>query len=68
MLKKRNEKLLLSVKNPFGKTPVFADGIPVSDKKGHGYGTQSIALLTERMGGNYKFAIEDNKFVLMVVI
>ena len=68
MLKMRNEKLLLSVKNPFHKKPVFVDGIPISDKKGHGYGTQSIAYLTERMGGNCKFAVEDNKFVLMVVI
>jgi sensor histidine kinase regulating citrate/malate metabolism len=67
-LKKRNEKLLLSVKNPFGKKPVFVDGIPVSDRKGHGYGTQSIIYLTERLGGNCKFEVEENNFVLMVVI
>ena len=68
MLKKRNKKLLLSVKNSFGKKPVFIDEMPVSDEKGHGYGTQSIVYLTEQLGGNCKFTIEDNKFVLMVVI
>ena len=68
MLKERNGKLLLSVKNPFEKNPVFINGIPVSNQKGHGYGTQSIVYLTERTDGNCKFAVQENKFVLMVVI
>ena len=68
MIKNHNEKLLISVKNPFSKKPVFINDMPVSDKKGHGYGTQSIVYLTERMGGNCKFAVEENKFVLRVII
>jgi len=68
MLKPQNNKLLLSVKNPFADKPVFYDGIPVSKKKGHGYGTQSIMYLTERMGGNCQFTTDKNTFILRVVI
>ncbi|MBR5309758.1 MAG: sensor histidine kinase [Oscillospiraceae bacterium] len=68
VLKNRNEKLLLSIKNPFRSEPVFKNGIPVSNKKGHGFGTQSIAYLTERMGGNWMFAVEDGEFVIKVII
>lgn len=68
MLKNHNGKLLLSVKNPIREKPVFINGMPVSDRKGHGYGTQSIVYLTEHMGGNSKFSIEENKFVLRVII
>lgn len=67
-LRNHNNKLLLSVKNHFAERPVFIDGKPVTGHKGHGYGTQSIAYLSERMGGNCRFAIEDDNFVLMVVV
>lgn len=67
-LRNHNNKLLLSVKNHFDERPVFADGKPVTDRKGHGYGTQNIVYLSERMGGNCRFAVEEDKFVLMIVI
>ena len=68
MMKTSNDKLLLSIKNPFDKTPVFVDGLPISTQKGHGYGTQSIRYMTERLGGNYQFAIQDNYFILRIVL
>ena len=68
MLKSSNGKILLSVKNPFLRRPVFSDGMPVSTKHGHGYGTQSIRYMTERLGGNCLFTIEDDRFILRVVI
>ena len=68
MLKNRDHKLLFSVKNPFFEQPIFIDGFPASNRKGHGYGTKSIAYLTERLGGNYQFTLEDDLFVLRVVI
>ncbi len=61
-------KLLLSIRNPFATKPVLIDGLPVSDKSGHGYGTQSIRYMTERMGGNCQFTTENNTFVLKVVL
>ena len=68
MLKNVEGKLLLSVKNPIDRKPVFVDGLPVSDKKGHGYGTQSIRYMSERLGGNCLFSAENNIFTLRVII
>jgi len=68
MLKNSDGKLLLSVKNPFSEKPVFIDGIPISKQKGHGYGTQSIRYMTERLGGKCQFIIQDNTFILRVVL
>jgi hypothetical protein len=68
MLKSSDGKLLLSIKNPFKSAPVFADGIPITDKKGHGYGTQSIRYLTEKLGGNYQFTVKNDIFILRVVL
>ncbi len=61
-------KLLLSVKNTFAITPAFTDGLPVSKERGHGIGTQSIRYIVEKLGGNSRFAIEDNMFVLQIIL
>ena len=68
MLKDSDGKLLLSVKNPFKEKPVFVDGLPVSNEKGHGYGTQSIRYVTEKLGGKCQFSLQNNIFVLRVVL
>lgn len=67
-LKFADGRLLLSVKNPVGRKVVFSDGLPVAGKRGHGYGTQSIRYLTERLGGNCQFSVQDGTFILRVVI
>ena len=68
MLKYAEDKLLVSVKNPVAKKPVFADGLPVTDKTGHGFGTQSIRYMTERLGGNCLFSVHENYFLVRIVI
>lgn len=68
MLKVANGKLLLSVKNPINTKPVFTDGLPISNKKGHGYGTQSIRYLTQKLGGNCQFSADDEFFITRVII
>lgn len=68
MIKTSNEKLLLSVKNPVAGKVVFADGLPVSGRRGHGYGTQSIRYMTQRLGGNCQFSVQDDIFILRVVL
>jgi hypothetical protein len=68
MLKTDNGKLLLSIRNHFEGKIIFSDGVPVSNRAGHGYGTQSICYMTEKLGGNYQFMVEDNEFILRVVI
>lgn len=68
LLKTLDEKLLLSVENPVAQTPVFADGLPVTDKKGHGCGTQSIRHITQRLGGNCQFTTQNGQFILRVIL
>ena len=68
MLKNSDSKLLLSVKNPVSQPIIFADGLPVSGKHGHGYGTQSIRYVTEKLGGNCQFFIQDDIFIFRAVL
>lgn len=70
MLRRADGKLLLSVKNPLKTVPDFADGLPVSPNAGkdHGYGTQSIRYVTEKLGGNCQFSIQNGWFLLRVVL
>ena len=67
-LKETDGKCLLSIKNSLNKPPLFKDGYPISTREGHGYGTQSIRYITEKLGGRYQFGIEDNMFTLRVII
>ena len=68
MLKLVNGKLLLSVKNPTATVPIFVDGLPLSARKGHGYGTRSIRYMTERLGGHCQFSVQEGLFILRVVL
>lgn len=68
MLKSSDGKVLLSVRNYVNTPPEFKDGLPQSSKKGHGFGTRSIRYLTERMGGNCRFSVEGDVFVMRVII
>lgn len=70
MIKSSNSKTLVSVKNPTPYTTLFVDGMPYSPQKGseHGYGTQSIRYLTERLGGNCQFSCENGIFTLRVIV
>lgn len=68
MLKNADGKLLLSVKNAIRKPPAFIDGLPVTNRRGHGFGTQSIRYITEALGGNCQFSVQDDWFVFRVVL
>ena len=61
-------KLLISLKNTFAEKPVLTDGIPHSSKEGHGYGTQSIRYVTEKLKGNCQFSVKDDWFILRIVL
>ena len=68
LLKTHNNKTLFSVTNPCKSSPLFTDGIPVSQSPGHGYGSQSIAYLAESMGGTCQFTSEGTNFTVRVLI
>lgn len=63
-----NGKLLISIQNPTHIVPVFADGLPVTNRDGHGYGTQSIRYMTERLGGKCQFTAQGKRFIVRIVI
>lgn len=68
LLKNHCDKLLLSIKNSYGEEPVFQDGLPVSTQKNHGYGTKSIVYLTQKMGGNCQFKVQNGQFIFQLII
>lgn len=68
LLKNSAGKTLLCVKNPCAELPVFQDGLPVTFRTGHGHGVISIQYATEKLGGNCQFTMEEDWFVLRVVV
>lgn len=68
LLKTSSGKTLLCVKNPCAQPPVFRDGLPVTDRSGHGQGTVSIQYATEKLGGNCQFTMEEDCFVLRAIV
>lgn len=64
----RKDHLLLRIENPIVKIPKFIDGIPVSDRKGHGIGVKSILYYVERLNGQCHFSVTDHSFVLRIII
>jgi len=68
LLKSADGKLLISVKNPVDQVPNFEDDLPVSDRDGHGYGTQSVRYITQQLGGNCQFCVQNGIFIARVVI
>ncbi len=61
-------KLLISCKNTFAEKPQMSGGIPLTSRKEHGFGTQSIRYVTEKLGGNCQFSLKDDWFVLRIIL
>ena len=55
-------------KNSTDTLPVFVDGIPVTDKEGHGTGVQSVIYYVEKEHGQYQFYLEDQNFVVRIIL
>ncbi len=67
-LSERSGHLLLKAKNTVRNAPVFADGIPVTERSGHGLGARSIVYYVERLHGQYQFLMEDGYFVVRIIL
>ena len=59
----KNNKLCIDIRNRYQAEPVFHKGIPVSEEKGHGYGTKSMANIVEKHGGVFRFMVNDGWFI-----
>ena len=67
-LRMNDDKLLLSIKNPYAHKVELLDGIPRAKEIGHGLGTQSIKYVAEKLNGNCQFVAKDGQFALRVVL
>ena len=58
-------------KAPLGSLSLFreyAEYVPACIQEGHGYGTQSIQYLTEKLGGKCQFSVQNNTFILRIIL
>lgn len=67
-ISQKGNHLLLHIENPVYKIPKFVDGIPTSDKKGHGIGVKSIVYYVEQLNGQCHFSVSNHLFVLRIII
>lgn len=61
-------KLFLQIINSCGEDIALNDGIPVTNKSGHGIGVRSICAIVEKYGGIYTFSAGDGRFILRISI
>ena len=67
-MRKSDDKLLISIKNTFAEKPELTEGLPQTKRSGHGFGTQSIRYVTEKLNGNCQFSVKDDWFVLRIIL
>lgn len=67
----RGSLLSIRLENTCSRPPQFVNGRPVTtkgDRQNHGFGTQSIQYLAKKYNGNAVFHMEDQTFILDVMI
>lgn len=67
-ISKNGNHLLLDIENPILQIPKFVDGIPTSNKKGHGIGVKSIVYYVEQLNGQCHFSVSNHLFILRIII
>lgn len=61
-------RLFLQVTNPYRNEVRFENGIPVSNRSGHGIGVQSICTIVQRHNGIYSFQAKEGEFVIRLIL
>ena len=64
----RQNKLLIEIRNPCTGPIAMRDGLPVSDREGHGYGCRSIQAIAQRNGGLCVFSARQGQFLLQIML
>ncbi len=57
----------LSVENPCSRKVKFKNGLPVTDRSGHGVGMTSVAATVRRYGGTMEFKTENGLFSVNIL-
>ena len=63
-----DNRLFLKLENTCYESVSFKGGLPLSSRTGHGYGSKSIAYLTDKYQGLYSFSLKDNVFTTQVIL
>ena len=64
----RMNKLLIEIRNPYEGEVLLRDGLPVSQREGHGYGCHSIRTIAQQHKGLCAFEPQNGVFTLRVVL
>ncbi|MEG0257794.1 MAG: GHKL domain-containing protein [Christensenella sp.] len=66
--KTKNNRLTFMIENPYDGDIEFDNGLPISNRAHHGFGTQSITAITKKYNGLYSFEAKDGMFYFKLVI
>lgn len=64
----RSNNLLIEIQNPYTGDIRLKDGLPVSDRPGHGFGCHSIRTIIEHSHGQFSFDPTDGTFTLRLIL
>lgn len=64
----KNGKFYLQVQNTFQQPINFENGVPVTDRPGHGLGIRSICSIIDKYNGIYSFLLEEELFTVRIMI
>lgn len=60
--------LLILIENTLHEQAEIKNGLPYTDKEGHGFGVKSITMLVDRYKGYYSFSANEGLFTLKIVL
>ena len=65
----KNKRMGNEIENPYKGIITFGkNGLPVSNRIGHGFGTRSILAFCEKHDAFYSFSAEDGWFKIMITL
>jgi hypothetical protein len=64
----KNNKLCIDIRNSYQAEPVFKQGLPISNRQEHGFGTKSMVYIMEKYNGIYQFSTDDGWFIFQAIV
>ena len=62
------ENILIQIENTYSGNLIWKDGLPCTQQKGHGLGTQSIRAIARSHGGEATFRTRNDLFQLRIIL
>ena len=64
----KQHNLLISIENPYIGSIKMTDGIPISKRENHGFGTKSIASIVSSYNGQVSYTIDGSIFRARIML